>query len=104
MTPEIKRDNIKIGLSAGILITMVVTSVGFAFHAGRVRQMVESNTAAITAVTGLISGHLVQPGHAVLVERVWGLQGEVTGVRKVVDKNRDSLQRIETKLNTGPDP
>jgi hypothetical protein len=97
---DTKRDNIKIGLSAGILITMLVTSVGFAFHAGRVRQMVDANTASVVATAAMVSGHFQLEGHPVLAERVGSLIGQVGEVKEGVDKNAGALHRIEAKLNT----
>ena len=96
-----RRENIKIGISAGILVTMLVASVGFAFHAGRVRQMVDNNTAAIIAVSDILETHIGTEGHAVMVERVGALSDDVAEVKKGVDKNADSLDRIEAKLEEG---
>lgn len=98
-TSENRRDNIKIGLSAGILLTLVISSVAFAFHAGRVRQMVDANTLAISTVAGLIKEHLALQGHVVLVERVGTLVDDIGEVKAGVKENSHSLQRIESKLN-----
>jgi hypothetical protein len=100
----------QLGVTFAGLVSVIIFMVTLAYAGGGAMNTVNTSAESIKTLAAIVEtikqdaiAHNAEFGHPVMMQRVDGIEADITEIKGTVLHNSDTLKRIESKIGGGND-